>query len=1006
MRCRRVERLLSKHLEGRLPARAAAAVAAHLGACLACRRLRDEFHALGADLREPLDLQPGSDFDRRAIDRWLAEGRPVVALPRQGRGLASALLSRVRRAPRRERRSLFLRAGLALVPLAVGIVLFLGSGHVRTPGRQGPMAVTSLAGRTTRYSSTGNTARTLSGRSDARSLGPANEFAATKAQSPPSRAEESVREGGLRAVPARGFNRRVVGPGSVLAHGFDHGDQPGAPAFPTVVSTDGAGTGTLSPRHHGGSPARQSPAGTRNYVASADPDLAYMNVSPAVSFRRWAELPPDEAASLDARLRRAAGGDDFVTVPLPRIAAEGPAAERAAAEAVAAYKRETAVVDSRLFHKVILALKATSLADLCERLRADTGIQLAAGQSVADEKVTVFCKETPLRDVMRQLSRPFGYAWLRSGKPSEYKYELVQDLRSQLLEEDLRNRDRNAALLALDREMQRYRPYLSMTPDEALARAKGTSPAEKALLEKLAGKSWGAIQMYFRLSPNDLTALRAGQKVTYSVDPQPGEQPLPAEVARAALQSWRDWRGRKKDDGFEDAPEKDLPDGLPLTSFAETRARVTLRIDHSELGVFRLDGGSGYLLGGHSSVISNDIAQGMSPAVAQPENETANAKLARDPALRARVTVRPRPSCVGNLSPLPPPRSGEGESSGIPAAYAKPGLPSPLRGGAGGEVNPAPRVTTADVLEALHEASGLPIVADYYTRLYSPTELAVQNMPLFDALNRLANTMRLRWDRDPEGGWVQFRSASFFNDRIKEVPNQLLSRWAASRQQHGALTLDDLIDIAQLSDPQLDSAAMMEGAKLCWGLGEWGLARRDAGLRRHLRYLAAFTPDQLRLAQTGEGLAFTRMTLAQQQGFIALGLTSDAFRSNVDQPSPGLEALSNATLRIDYTLPGGFEWVKPQQPDAPSWQALLPSPARERTREAALIAAQRVDRQVDPGQIAPTELGLTLFYAMGSADTGRATTAVRATPKSTRIIRDTVDATGKHHSTSDGITSD
>src|SRR5262249_51246886 len=152
-----------------------------------------------------------------------------------------------------------------------------------------------------------------------------------------------------------------------------------------------------------------------------------------------------------------------------------------------------AVVDARLAHPIAVQQKATALSDLCEHLRAETGISLAAGQSVADEKVTLFCRAMPLRDVMRQLSRPFGYTWLRNGKAGEYKYELVQDLRSQLLEEELRNRDRNEALLALDREMERFRPYLSLTPDEALARSKTAPPAEKRLLDKLAGYSWGPI---------------------------------------------------------------------------------------------------------------------------------------------------------------------------------------------------------------------------------------------------------------------------------------------------------------------------------------------------------------------------------------------------------------------------------------------------------------------------------------------------------------------------------
>ena len=96
------------------------------------------------------------------------------------------------------------------------------------------------------------------------------------------------------------------------------------------------------------------------------------------------------------------------------------------------------VVDGRLAREVTLAFKGTALSDLCDHLRRKTGIRLVAGASVADEKITIFCRKQPLHDVMRQLSRPFGYTWLRSGTPGQYRYELAQDLRSQLLEEELR----------------------------------------------------------------------------------------------------------------------------------------------------------------------------------------------------------------------------------------------------------------------------------------------------------------------------------------------------------------------------------------------------------------------------------------------------------------------------------------------------------------------------------------------------------------------------------------
>ena len=52
MNCRRVEQLLSDHLEGRLTEREADAVARHLGGCPACRQRQETFAALGTDLPE------------------------------------------------------------------------------------------------------------------------------------------------------------------------------------------------------------------------------------------------------------------------------------------------------------------------------------------------------------------------------------------------------------------------------------------------------------------------------------------------------------------------------------------------------------------------------------------------------------------------------------------------------------------------------------------------------------------------------------------------------------------------------------------------------------------------------------------------------------------------------------------------------------------------------------------------------------------------------------------
>jgi hypothetical protein len=666
--------------------------------------------------------------------------------------------------------------------------------------------------------------------------------------------------------------------------------------------------------------------------------------------------------------------DDFVQVPFPRLASTS---DRQIARAVESYRREAAIVDPRLTGEVTVQQKATALADLCERLRGDTGIQLAAGPSVADEKVTLFCQKVPLRDVMRQMSRPFGYAWLRSGKEGQYRYELVQDLRSQLLEEELRNRDRNAALLALETEIERYRPYLNLSPDDARSRAKSAPPTEKELLEKLAGVGCGCIQMYFRLTAEQSAALRAGVSLTFSAQPDPGQQPLPGDLARGVLQSYRGL-GVIPFDGVDlgfilTTDFVANPRAVPVTAAPQARASVELSIRQGELGRFELGGSTRIFIGGKPGTDgivpstqqgNGPYAVGISPMVLRPENAVLNARFADEPALRLRVTVQPQPSCGATR--------GSALNSHLSPAAARQ------------QPNAEPKVSTADVLEAIHRASGLPLISDSYTRLFKPEAVAARKQPLFGALNQIADAVRMRWIK--EGSWLQFRTTGYYDDRLKEVPNRLLNRWAAVRQKCGMLPLDELIEIAQLPDAQLDGAEMAEGARDCLGLKEWELAQ-NGHLRPQLRYLASLTPEQRQRVTSSEGLRFTQMSLAQQQQFIAGG---------VIQPLQSLQDLEGAALRVEYTQPGEFEWrmggelswlqrVLPIEPGPQGRRALMPL-TRSRTREAALAIARRiepplragllkagrsteeVDRLLQGAEIVPTHLDLGILYFTGTSN--------------------------------------
>jgi hypothetical protein len=183
---------------------------------------------------------------------------------------------------------------------------------------------------------------------------------------------------------------------------------------------------------------------------------------------------------------------------------------------------------------------------------------------------------------------------------------------------------------------------------------------------------------------------------------------------------------------------------------------------------------------------------------------------------------------------------------------------------------------------------------------------------------------------------------------------------------------------------------MAEGARDAWGLLEWYLAC-SGKLRRHLRFLAGFAPEQRQEAIRSTGLQFSRMPLAQQQRFIELALSPKGL------PLQSLDELEGATLRVDYTQPGWFQWgvpgwgaylkwVVPLSPGPQGRRALRPL-IRERTKEAALQAVRRVDPQIraalleglrwtDPrlpdaphvaeeDQIHPTRLDLAFVYVPG-----------------------------------------
>lgn len=92
-----------------------------------------------------------------------------------------------------------------------------------------------------------------------------------------------------------------------------------------------------------------------------------------------------------------------------------------------------------------------------------------------------------------------------------------------------------------------------------------------------------------------------------------------------------------------------------------------------------------------------------------------------------------------------------------------------------------PKVTSADVLEALHHAAGLPIVADFYTHLYGAETVSTEKQGAFQALSQLSDAMRVRW-RKEHGSGGAWRNGIW---RAAEACGRTCVHWPCSAPRSG-----------------------------------------------------------------------------------------------------------------------------------------------------------------------------------------------------------------------------
>jgi hypothetical protein len=265
-----------------------------------------------------------------------------------------------------------------------------------------------------------------------------------------------------------------------------------------------------------------------------------------------------------------------------------------------------------------------------------------------------------------------------------------------------------------------------------------------------------------------------------------------------------------------------------------------------------------------------------------------------------------------------------------------------------------PYAFSSDVWEAIHRATGLPIVADFYTHLYPVGKLTVERRPLFQALCAVGDTLGVRWTKD--GAFVLGRSTRYYWDKLREVPNRYLQRWARDRDENGGLPFTDFLEMATMSDPQLDSAAVAEGIEHYRDLREWAHLGGSPNLwgRQHARLLATLTPAHLNRTLQPGGIPFKELTPAEQQGVIQLYyLEMETMEREGNPAAKPASAEEFAHVELDaHYIPAGWyvARVRPASPPGQPWTNPM-NYVGGRTAAEAAATAHRLFPDSTPQQV-------------------------------------------------------
>lgn len=458
--------------------------------------------------------------------------------------------------------------------------------------------------------------------------------------------------------------------------------------------------------------------------------------------------------------------------------------------------------DSNLDKVVTIGVKGEALVDLLPMLQRQTGARLRVDKEIADQKVTVFVDQKPLRELLLGIETLFRYRWSLKEAKGERTYELWLPERTR----QARDAGRDAALAgawAKAEEQIRIVASLAMkapAEQQALMDEQYRKLTDIALFNALnRGKPMSlggqAARLYMTMSPDVRQALKAGYTVCYDTHSDEGKWRVPDDIARSLAASL----GR--------TTSAEHPDGTQMDS---VNLRFSAQATDREL-VVRVRA-SVSLEGGRQS------QGGCSPLcdemqITEPDIDTAD-----------HLPHVPAASTLGTKISLAPAELLE--EAAVPGQSVS---------------DPMAHLNRSDILSLLHRKLGLQIISDHYSDwswVCPSGETPVASW--LDGVRQ--HQPSAIWGYD--GRYVYVRSANPRHLDAGEPPNRLLRPLQGAFKRQGWLGITELAQIAAMREDQIrcvsDSAHFLGLASdknlaigapwNTWGgLSTWVLALRFYG---------------------------------------------------------------------------------------------------------------------------------------------------------------------------------